>query len=108
VWGSGKSASADGTKWDLYPQNLMSEYHIRYGGYGSIACYLVADYIINLFFRSAKADVSDFVVDQALTELARFSLVRLTSENVSMHRLLQVVEQDSVSGNCTSPEKTDT
>jgi TnpA family transposase len=36
VWGSGKSASADGTKWDLYPQNLMSEYHIRYGGYGGI------------------------------------------------------------------------
>ena len=25
VWGSGKSASADGTKWALYPQNLMSE-----------------------------------------------------------------------------------
>jgi integrase len=23
-------------KWDLYPQNLMSEYHIRYGGYGGI------------------------------------------------------------------------
>ena len=31
LWGLGKSASADGMKWDLYPQNLMSEYHIRYG-----------------------------------------------------------------------------
>jgi hypothetical protein len=40
---SGKSASADGMKWDLYPQNLMSEYHIRYGGYGGIGYYLVAD-----------------------------------------------------------------
>jgi len=28
-WGSGKSASADGTKWDLYEQNLLSEYHVR-------------------------------------------------------------------------------
>ena len=35
-WGSGKSAAADGTKWDLYEQNLMSEYHIRYGDYGGI------------------------------------------------------------------------
>lgn len=32
-WGSGKKVSADGTKWDLYEQNLLSEYHIRYGGY---------------------------------------------------------------------------
>ena len=30
-WGSGKSASADGTKWSMYEQNLLSEYHIRYG-----------------------------------------------------------------------------
>lgn len=28
-WGSGKHASADGTKWDLYEQNLLAEYHIR-------------------------------------------------------------------------------
>jgi hypothetical protein len=48
--GSGKSASADGTKWD-FPQNLMSEYHIRYGGYGGIGYYLVADSYIALFSR---------------------------------------------------------
>lgn len=51
LWGLGKSASADGTKWDLYPQNLMSEYHIRYGGYGGIGYYLVADSYIALFSR---------------------------------------------------------
>src|SRR3546814_17743834 len=33
-WGSGKSASADGTKWSVYEQNLLSEYHIRYGEIG--------------------------------------------------------------------------
>ena len=27
-WGSGKSASADGTKWNMYERNLLSEYHI--------------------------------------------------------------------------------
>jgi len=49
LWGSGKSASADGTKWDLYEQNLLSEYHIRYGGYGGIGYYHVADSYIALF-----------------------------------------------------------
>ncbi|MBV9224757.1 MAG: Tn3 family transposase [Acidobacteriaceae bacterium] len=51
VWGLGKSASGDGTKWDLWPQNLMSEYHIRYGGYGGIGYYLVSDLYIALFSR---------------------------------------------------------
>lgn len=50
-WGSGKSASADGTQWELHPQNLMSEYHIRYGGYGGIGYYLVSDSYIALFSR---------------------------------------------------------
>ena len=30
IWGLGKHASADGTKWDFHAQNLMSEYHLRY------------------------------------------------------------------------------
>jgi len=48
-WGSGKHASADGTKWNLYEQNLISEYHIRYGGYGGIGYYHVSDKLIALF-----------------------------------------------------------
>jgi TnpA family transposase len=51
IWGLGKHASADGTKWDLYTQNLASEYHIRYGGYGGIGYYLVSDIYIALFSR---------------------------------------------------------
>ena len=51
LWGAGKSASADGTKWDLYPQNLMSEFHIRYGGYGGIGYYLISDNYIALMSR---------------------------------------------------------
>jgi len=39
VWGQGRSASADGTKFDMYAHNLMSEFHIRYGGYGGIGYY---------------------------------------------------------------------
>ncbi|WP_151041108.1 Tn3 family transposase, partial [Bacillus safensis] len=48
-WGTGNSASADGTKWDLYEQNLLSENHIRYGGYGGIGYYHVSDNYIALF-----------------------------------------------------------
>jgi TnpA family transposase len=48
-WGSGSHVSADGTKFDLSEQNLMAEYHIRYGGYGGIAYYHVSDMYIALF-----------------------------------------------------------
>lgn len=48
-WGSGKHASADGTQWNLYEQNLISEHHIRYGGYGGIGYYHVSDTFIALF-----------------------------------------------------------
>ncbi len=49
LWGSGKRAAADGTKWDVYEQNLLSEYHIRYGGWGGIGYYHVSDTYIALF-----------------------------------------------------------
>ena len=48
-WGQGDSAAADGTKYDVREQNLLSEYHIRYGGYGGIAYHHVADKYIALF-----------------------------------------------------------
>ena len=48
-WGSGKRAAADGTKWDVYEQNLLAEYPIRYGGYGGIGYYHVSDTYIALF-----------------------------------------------------------
>ena len=48
-WGTGKHASVDGTKWTMYEENLLSEYHIRYGGYGGIGYYHVSDKFIALF-----------------------------------------------------------
>jgi tetratricopeptide (TPR) repeat protein len=38
----------------------------------------------------------DLAIEEALGELARFSLIRLTPETVSVHRLLQAVEQDAL------------
>jgi TnpA family transposase len=49
LWGNGKRAGADGTQWDLYENNLLSEQHIRYGGYGGVAYYHVSDNYIALF-----------------------------------------------------------
>jgi hypothetical protein len=49
LWGSGKHASADGMKWDLYERNLLSERHVRYGGYGGIGYYHVSDTYVALF-----------------------------------------------------------
>ena len=49
MWGAGQTAAADGTKYELCDQNLLAEYHIRYGSYGGIAYHHVADNYIALF-----------------------------------------------------------
>lgn len=49
LWGAGTAAAADGTKYELYEQNLLAEYHIRYGGYGGIAYHHIADNYVALF-----------------------------------------------------------
>lgn len=60
-WGSGKSASADGTKWSMYEQNLLSEYHIRYGGYGGIGYYHVSDKYVALFSHFIPCGVHEAI-----------------------------------------------
>ena len=60
-WGSGKSASADGTKWDVYEKNLLAEYHIRYGGYGGIGYYHVSDTYIALFSHFIPCGVHEAI-----------------------------------------------
>lgn len=49
LWGDPRRAAADGTKWDIYENNILSEYHIRYGGWGGVAYYHVSDTYIALF-----------------------------------------------------------
>ncbi len=60
-WRSGKRSSADGTKWNLYEQNLLSEYHVRYGGYGGIGYYHVSDMYIALFSHFIPCGVHEAV-----------------------------------------------
>src|SRR6266850_4434364 len=61
LWGSGKHAAADGTKWDLYEQNLLAERHIRYGGYGGIGYYHVSDTYVALFSHFIRCGVWEAV-----------------------------------------------
>lgn len=71
-WGSGKSASADGTKWDIYEANLLSEYHIRYGGYGGIGYYHVSDQYIALFSHFIPCGVYEaiYILDGLIRNLS--------------------------------------
>ena len=60
-WGSGKSASADGTQYTVYEGNLFSECHIRYGGYGGIAYFHVSDNYIALVSRFMTSGVHESI-----------------------------------------------
>lgn len=60
-WGSGKRAAADGSKFEVYENNLLSEYHIRYGGYGGIAYHHVSDTYIALFTHFISCGVWEAV-----------------------------------------------
>jgi TnpA family transposase len=64
-WGTGETASADGTRWDVYENNLVSEYHVRYGSYGGIGYYHVSDKYIALFSRFIPCGVYEaaFILD---------------------------------------------
>ena len=60
-WGDTSTASADGMKWDLYENNLLSEYHVRYGGYGGIGYYHVSDNYTALFSRFIPCGVYEAI-----------------------------------------------
>ena len=95
LWGSGKHASADGTRWDLYEQNLLSEYHIRYGGYGGIGYYHVSDnlgvphHFIQRYLghlgpemTNRYAHIHDSTMREKLSEYLQGTLVDVTGKAV--------------------------
>ena len=64
-WGTGNSASVDGTFWDMYKQNLLAAHHVRYGRYGGVGYYHVSDQYIALFsnFISSAVHESVYLLD---------------------------------------------
>jgi hypothetical protein len=73
-WGSGKRASADGTKWEVYTHNLLAEYHIRYGGYGGIGYYHVSDTYIALFSRFIPCGVH-YLESMVMSQVSQFGVI---------------------------------
>lgn len=68
VWGTDELAAANGTKMDLYENSLISEYHIRYGGYGGIAYNHVSDTYFALFthFFACRVWEAVYILDGLL------------------------------------------
>ena len=70
VWGDASAVVTDGTKYDIYVDNLVAEYHIRYGGYGAIAYHYIADNYIALFSRFFPCGVWEavYIIDGLLSQ----------------------------------------
>src|SRR5258708_1661411 len=64
-WGDENIAAADGTQIDLYENNLLSSYHIRYGTYGGIAYHVVSSLYIALYSHFLNCGVweGNFLLD---------------------------------------------
>jgi hypothetical protein len=70
IWGGATSVATDGTKYEIYVDNLVAEYHIRYGGYGAIAYHHIADNYIALFTRFIPCGVWEavYIIEGLLTQ----------------------------------------
>lgn len=68
LWGNSKVVAVDGTMRELYKENLVSEYHIRYGGNGGIAYHHVSDTYIALFSHFIPCGVWEavYIIDGLL------------------------------------------
>jgi len=91
-WGTGKHAAADGTKWNVYEQNLLSEYHIRYGGYGGIGYYHVSDMYIALFSHFIPCGVYEAVhiLDGLIKNESDIHQIRYTA--ILKHKTLRCLD----------------
>ena len=79
-WGDETIAAADGTQIELYENNLLSSYHIRYGSYGGIAYHVVSSLYIALYSHFLRACLgNDHRARTKAEEPADMSELRLAS-----------------------------
>lgn len=69
-WGTGEHAAADGTIWEIFERNILSEKHIRYGVNGAIGYYHVSDLYIALFSKFIPCGVWEgvYILDLLMNE----------------------------------------
>jgi TnpA family transposase len=67
---------------DMYRRNLMAEYHIRYGGWGGIAYYHVADNYVAIFSHFIPCGIWEavYILDGLLKNLSDISPHTLYSD----------------------------
>ncbi len=81
-WGSGDAASADGTHFETYEDNLLAEHHIRYGKTGGIAYRHIADNYIALFSRFIACGTYEatYILDALLQNLSELHPKRVHAD----------------------------
>lgn len=69
-WGTGERAAADGTIWEIFERNILSERHIRYGVNGAIGYYHISDLYIALFSKFIPCGVWEgvYILDLLMNE----------------------------------------
>lgn len=82
VWGTGETAAADGTKLEMRRDNLLSEYHVRYGGYGGIAYHHVSDMYVALFTHFIACGVWEavYIIDGLLKNVSEIQPTAVASD----------------------------
>ncbi len=82
MWGTGETAAADGTKLELRRDNLLSEYHVRYGGYGGIAYHHVSDTYVALFTHFISCGVWEavYIIDGLLKNASELQPNSISSD----------------------------
>lgn len=69
-WGTGERVAADGTIWEIFERNILSERHIRYGLNGAIGYYHISDLYIALFSKFIPCGVWEgvYILDLLMNE----------------------------------------
>jgi TnpA family transposase len=103
VWGDASTVAADGTMVETLLDNLLAEWHIRYGGYGGIAYHHVADNYIALFSHFIPCGVWEavYIIEGLLKQLSTRSRTRST--RTRRGRATRCTHSRTCSGSSCSP-----
>jgi TnpA family transposase len=83
LWGTGESASADGTHFETFKNNLLAARHFRYGKTGGIAYRHISDNYIALFSRFIGCGIYEatYILDILQNTLSDLRPTRIHSDS---------------------------
>ncbi len=97
-WGDENVAAADGTQVDLYENNLLSSYHIRYGSYGEEAVYMHIDILFKdtidwVLLETHWTDLMQVALSVRVGKLQPSILLRKLGHESRKNRLYQAFRE---------------